>query len=80
MMFLEEIKEHVKQARKLKENIKFLWTVLWSQSSQAIHNQLEALTNLEMMKQDSDGLSLLITIKDLLYMYRITSISLCLST
>ena len=38
MMFSEEIKEHVKWTRKLKENIKFLWTVLWSQSSQAVCN------------------------------------------
>ena len=28
MMFVEEVKEHVKQTRKLKENIKFLWMVL----------------------------------------------------
>ena len=33
MMFAEEVKEHVKRTRKLEENIKFLWTVLWAQSS-----------------------------------------------
>ena len=38
MMFSEEIKEHVKSTRKLEENIKFVWTVLWSQSSQTICN------------------------------------------
>ena len=67
MMFAEEVKEHVKRTRKLDENIKFLWTVLWAQSSQAIQNQLEALNNYETMKQDSNGLELLIVIKDLLY-------------
>ena len=36
MMFAEEVKEHVKCTRKLDENIKFLWTVLWAQSSQAV--------------------------------------------
>ena len=36
MMFTEEVKEHVKRTRKLEENIKFLWMVLWVQSSQAV--------------------------------------------
>ena len=67
MMFAEEVKEHVKRTRKLDENIKFLWTVLWAQSSQAVRNRLEALNNYETMKQDSNGLELLIAIKDLLY-------------
>ena len=38
MMFAEEVKEHVKRTRKLDEDIKFLWTVLWAQSSQAVWN------------------------------------------
>ena len=67
MMFAEEVKEHVKRTRKLDENFKFLWTVLWAQSSQAVQNWLEALNNFETMKQDSNGLELLIAIKDLLY-------------
>ena len=67
MMFVEEAKEHVKRTRKLKENIKFLWTVLWAQSSQAVQNQLESLNTYETMKQESNGLELLIAIKDLLY-------------
>ena len=67
MMFAEEVKEHVKRTRKLDENIKFLWTVLWAQSSQAVRNRLEALNNYETMKQDSNGLELLVAIKDLLY-------------
>ena len=67
MMFAEEVKEHVKRTRKLEENIKFLWTVLWAQSSQAVRNRLEALNTYETMKQESDGLELLIAIKDLLY-------------
>ena len=36
MMFVEEVKEHVKHTRKLDKNIKFLWMVLWAQSSQAV--------------------------------------------
>ena len=67
MMFAEEVKEHVKRTRKLDENTKFLWTVLWAQSSQAVRSWLEALNNFETMKQDSNGLELLIAIKDLLY-------------
>ena len=67
MMFAEEVKEHVKQTRKLEENIKFLWTVLWAQSSQAVRNRLEALNTYETMKQESNGLELLVAIKDLLY-------------
>ena len=67
MMFAEEVKEHVKRTRKLEENIKFLWTVLWAQSSQAVRNRLEALNTYETMKQDSNGLELLVSIKDLLY-------------
>ena len=67
MMFAEEVKEHVKQTRKLEENIKFLWTVLWVQSSQAVRNRLEALNTYETMKQESNGLELLVPIKDLLY-------------
>ena len=56
MMFKEEVKEHVKRTRKLEENIKFLWTVLWAQSSQAVCNHLKALNTYETMKQESDGL------------------------
>ena len=67
MMFAEEVKERVKRTRKLEENIKFLWTVLWAQSSQAVRNCLEALNTYETMKQESDGLELLVAIKDLLY-------------
>ena len=67
MMFAEEVKEHVKRTRKLEENIKFLWTVLWAQSSQAVRNRLEALNTYETMKQESNGLELLVAIKDLLY-------------
>ena len=67
MMFAEEVTEHVKRTRKLDENIKFLWTVLWAQSSQAVRNRLEVLNNYETMKQDSNGLELLVAIKDLLY-------------
>ena len=67
MMFAEEVKEHVKRTRKLEENIKFLWTVLWAQSSQAVRNHLEALNTYETMKQESNGLELLVSIKDLLY-------------
>ena len=50
MMFVEEVKEHVKHTRKLDENIKFLWMVLWAQSSQAVWNRQEALNNYEAMK------------------------------
>ena len=67
MMFVEEVKEHVKHTRKLDENIKFLWTVLWAQSSQVVQNRQEALNTYETMKQESNGLELLIAIKDLLY-------------
>ena len=38
MMFAEGVKEHGKRTRKLEKNIKFLWTVLWAQSSQAVRN------------------------------------------
>ena len=67
MMFAEEVKEHVKRTRKLKENIKFLWTVWWAQSSQAVRNRWEALNTYKMMKQESNGPELLVAIKDLLY-------------
>ena len=67
MMFAEEVKEHVKCTIKLDENIKFLWTVLWAQSSQAVQNRLEALNSYKTKKQDSNGLELLVAIKDLLY-------------
>ena len=67
MMFAEKVKEHVKRTRKLNESIQFLWMVLWAQSSQAVRNRLEALNTYETMKQESNGLELLIPIKDLLY-------------
>ena len=44
--------------------LSFYETVLWAQSSQAVWNRLEALNNYETMKQDSNGLELLIAIKD----------------
>ena len=41
--------------------------VLWVQSSQAVRNRLEALNTYETMKQESNGLGLLVPIKNLLY-------------
>ena len=38
-----------------------------AQSSQAVRNRLEALNTYETMKQESNGLELLVAIKDLLY-------------
>ena len=44
-----------------------LWTVLWAQCSPSINTCIEALPTYESIKNQSKGLNLLVTIKNLLY-------------
>ena len=63
----EQVKEYVKQTSRLQENIKRLWALVWGQCSDTIRTRLQALDAYEDMHSTSDGLQLLIAIKDLMF-------------
>ena len=66
-IFSEQVKEYIKQASRLQENIKWLWALVWGQCSDTIRTRLQALDAYEDMHSTSDGLQLLIAIKDLMF-------------
>ena len=65
-IFSEQVKEYVKQNSRLHENIKRLWALVWGQCSDTIRTRLQSLEYYEDMRAASDGLQLLIAIKDLM--------------
>ena len=67
VIFSEQVKEYVKQTSRLQENIKRLWALVWGQCSDTIQTRLQALDTYEDMHAASDGLRLLVAIKDLMY-------------
>ena len=66
-IFGEQVKEYVKQNSRLHENIKRLWALVWGQCSDTIWTRLQSLETYEDMRAASDGLQLLIAIKDLMF-------------
>ena len=66
-IFSEQVKEYVKQNSRLQENIKRLWALVWGQCSDTIRTRLQALDTYEDIHTASDGLRLLVAIKDLMY-------------
>ena len=66
-IFSEQVKEYVKQTSRLQENIKCLWALVWGQCSDTIRTRLQVLDTHEDMHAASDGLRLLVAIKDLMY-------------
>ena len=65
-IFSEQVKEYVKQTSRLQENIKRLWALVWGQCSDTIRTRLQALESYDDMHTASNGLQLLIAIKDLM--------------
>ena len=66
-IFSEQVKEYVKQNSRLQENIKRLWALVWGQCSDTIRTRLQALDTYDDIHTASDGLRLLVAIKDLMY-------------
>ena len=66
-IFSEQVKEYVKQTSRLQENIKRLWALVWGQCSDTIRTRLQALEAYDHMHTASNGLQLLIAIKDLMF-------------
>ena len=66
-IFSEQVKEYVTQTSRLQENIKCLWALVWGQCSDTIRTRIQALDMYEDMHAASDGLQLLIAIKDLMF-------------
>ena len=66
-IFSKQVKEYVKQTSRLQENIKRLWALVWGQCSDTIRTRLQALDTYNDMHTASDGLRLLVAIKDLMY-------------
>ena len=65
--FHEQVKEYVKWTNKLEENIKSLWSLLWGQSSDAIHTHIETLPTFEVMQETSASLELLLTLQAVMF-------------
>ena len=57
----------LKQTSRLQENIKRLWALVWGQCSDTLRTRLQALDTYEEMHSASNGLDLLVAIKDLMY-------------
>ena len=66
-IFSEQVKEYVKQTSRPQENIKWLWALVWGQCSDTIWTQLQSLETYDDMHTASNGLQLLIAIKDLMF-------------
>ena len=66
-IFSEQVKEYVNQTSRLQENIKRLCALVWGQCSDTMRTRLQALDSYEDMHSASDGLQLLIAIKDLMF-------------
>ena len=66
-IFSEQVKEYVKQTSRLHENIKRLWALVWGQCSDTLRTRLQVLETYDTMHTASDGLQLLIAIKDLMF-------------
>ena len=66
-IFRKQVKDYVKQTSRLQENIKCLWVLVWGQCSDTIWTRLQALDTYVNMHTASDGLWLLVAIKDLMY-------------
>ena len=66
-IFSEQVKEYVKQTSRLQENIKRLGALVWGQCSDTIRTRLHSLDTYDDMHTASDGLLLLVPIKDLMY-------------
>ena len=67
VIFSEQVKEYVKQTSRLQENIKRLWALVWGQCLDTIRTRLQALETYDNMHTASNGLQLLIAIKDLMF-------------
>ena len=65
--FSEQVVEYVKQTSRLQQNIKRLWALVWGQCSNTIWTRLQALDTYDDMHTASDGLRLLVAIKDIMY-------------
>ena len=66
-IFSEQVKEYAKQMSRLQENIKRLWALVWGQFSDTIRTRIQALDMYNDMHTASDGLHLLIAIKNLMF-------------
>ena len=66
-IFHEQVKEYVKWTNKLEENIKSLWSLLWWQSSDAVHTHIVALPTFEVMQETSASPELLLAIQGLMF-------------
>ena len=67
VIFGEQVKEYVKKNSRLHKNIKRLCALVWGQGSDTIQTRPQSLETYEDMRAASDGLQLLIAIKDLMF-------------
>ena len=58
-IYMEEVKEYVKQGRRLTSHNQQLYMILWGQSMESIHAKVEACPGFNEIRMDSDRIHLL---------------------
>ena len=55
-IYMEEVKEYVKQHRRLTSHNQQLYAILWGQSTESIHMKVEDCPGFNEIRMDSDGI------------------------
>jgi hypothetical protein len=63
------VKERQEEVRSIKQLNKTLYSVIWSQCSEAMRDRVEHADNFQRINAESDGLGLLQVIKNVAYNY-----------
>ena len=58
-IYMEEVKEYMKQHRRLTSHNQQLYTIFWGQSTESIHVKVEACPGFNEIRMDSNGICLL---------------------
>ena len=58
-IYMEEVKEYMKQHQCLTSHNQQLYAILWGQSTESIHAKVEACPGFNQIRMDSDGIHLL---------------------
>jgi hypothetical protein len=69
-MWEKKVDEFVKRQLQLEENIQTLYSLVWGQCTDIMHQKIEALDVFTNMSEDKDGLELLRAIKDITYNFQ----------
>lgn len=62
--------EYVKHITGIKENLKTIYSLVWGQCTDIMHQKVEALDDHSKMSSEGDGMGLLRAIKDLVFNFQ----------